>query len=128
MKDVSQYAIKYGFGVTSPAPWSLSHPHLGVDRPTPLRTPLVINGQLVAYTGNTGGVAAHHHLQKVENGRVVNPGNGGFVIPEPVVVFAVDRVDDSNIGRALRIQDGKGVVWSHFHLDEILVNVGNRIG
>ena len=128
MKDVSQYPIKYGFGVTSPAPWSPSHPHLGVDRPTPMRTPLKVNGQLVAYTGNTGGVAAHHHLQKVAGGKVVNPGDGGFVIPEPAVVFAVDNVNDTNIGKALRIRDGQGVEWSHFHLDEILVKTGDKIG
>lgn len=127
MKTVADYAVKWKFGVTSPYPWSPSHPHMGVDRPTPMRTPLVINGLLVGYTGNTGGVAPHHHLQKVQNGQVVDPQNDGFTIPEPAIVFQVDNVDDTNIGKALRIKDGQGIEWSHFHLDEITVAQGQEI-
>lgn len=128
MKDVAQYPIKWGFGITSPSPWSPSHPHQGVDRSTPKRTPLTINGQTVAYTGNTGGVDPHHHLQKVKGGKVLDPQNGGFILPDPVIVYQVDNVDDTNIGKALRVRDGQGVEWSHFHLDEILVNNGQIIG
>lgn len=125
--DVSKYPIKWGFGITSPAPWSPTHPHLGVDRPAPYRTPLIVNGMLIGYSGNSGGVAAHHHLQKVSGGKVVDPGNGGFTIPSPATVYAVDLVDDTNIGKAIRIRDAQGVEWSHFHLDEVLVKTGQVI-
>lgn len=128
MPTVKDYAVKYKFGATSPSPWSPSKPHLGVDRPTPMRTPLVINGQLVAYTGRTGGVQPHHHLQKSVNHKAVDPKNEGFNIPTPAIVYQTDNVDDTNIGKALRIRDAQGVEWSHFHLDEILVKVNDKIG
>lgn len=126
MKDVSQYSIKYGFGVTNISPWTPSNPHLGVDRPTPMRTPLLANNQLIAYTGNTGGVEPHHHLQKVVDNLVVNPNNGGFTIPTPAVVYDVG--EKPKIGKYIRIRDASGVLWSHFHLDQILVKVGDKIG
>ncbi len=131
MKDVAQYLIKYGFGLKAPDPWSESHPHLGVDRPTPLRTPLFVNGQLIGYTGNTGGVAAHHHLQKLVSGRAVDPGNGGFIIPTPATVFDAGDPkggEQQGIGKHIRIRDAQGVEWSHFHLDEIKVAIGDTIG
>lgn len=128
--DASKYQIKYGFGITSPAPWSKAHPHLGVDRPTPIRTPVRVNGVLVGYTGNTGGVAAHHHLQKVQGGKAVDPSNGGFTIAAPAVVFDAGDPHGSEqkeIGKHVRIRDAQGVEWSHFHLDEIKVTVGQKI-
>lgn len=124
MKDVSQYPVKHPFGATY-SPWSPSHPHLGVDRPTPMRTPLLVNGQLIGYTGRTGDVDPHHHLQKVAQGVVVDPKNDGFNLSAPVVFETGEK---PKIGKFIRIRDSQGVEWSSFHLDEILVKVGQAVG
>lgn len=124
--DVSQHPITFPYGATT-WPYSKAHPHLGCDRKCDKRTPLLVNGYLLGYTGNTGkSTDPHHHLQKVENGRVVDPGTGGFTIPTPAVVFAVGERAD--IGKYIRIRDAQGVEWSHFHLDEILAKKGQQIG
>lgn len=127
MKDISQYPITFPFGATTP-PYSPSKPHLGVDRKTPeIGVSVLVNGQLIGLTGNSGKSSGpHHHLQRVQNGMVVNPGNGGFDIPKPSVVFAVGETPI--IGKYIRIRDAQGVEWSHFHLSDIRVKVGDRVG
>lgn len=130
MKDVSQYPVKHPFGATY-APWSRNKPHLGVDRPTPMRTPVIVNGQLIGFTGDTGGVDPHHHLQRVRDGKVIDPKNDGFILPSPVTVIDAGEPTGSEqpaIGKHIRLRDGHGEEWSHFHLDEIKVSKGQTIG
>jgi hypothetical protein len=57
---------------------------------------------------------------------VVDPKKEGFSIPTPAVVF--ETGEKPEIGKFIRIRDAQGVEWSHFHLDEILVNKGQQIG
>lgn len=125
MKDASQYPVSFPYAATS-SPYSVTHPHRGEDRAMPSGTPLVINDQTVAMTGNTGkSTGPHLHIQKVKEGVVVSPNGGGFTLAEPVVT---EIGENSEIGKYIRIKDAAGVVWSYFHLSEIKVTKGQKIG
>lgn len=130
MKDVSQYPVKHPFGATY-APWSKNKPHLGVDRPTPMGTPLIVNSQLIGYTGKSGTKDPHHHLQRVRDGKVIDPKNDGFILPSPVTIIDAGEPTGSEqpeIGKHIRLRDGRGEEWSHFHLSEIKVKPGDTVG
>src|SRR5688572_32099944 len=126
MKDASQYPVTHPFGATYD-PWSKAKPHLGEDRPTPMNTPLLVNKYLIGLTGRSGRdeYKPHLHTQRV-NKVVISPLGNGFSLPKPVVV--VETGEKPDIGKFIRLKDGVGDTWSYFHLSEIKVTTGQRIG
>lgn len=126
MKSVADYPVTFAFGAVT-APYTMRHPHLGEDRKCPVGTPDKVNGQVVGLSGNSGrSTGAHHHMQRTKDGKVIHPRGGGFDLPSPVVVTETGQKDD--IGKYIRVRDGNGEVWSRFHLSEIRVKVGDKIG
>lgn len=126
MKDASQYPVTFPFGAITP-PYTKIHPHLGEDRKMPAGTPILVNGQLIGLSGNSGASTGDHlHIQRVAKDAVVRPLGGGFALPKPVVV--VQAGFNKEVGNYVRLQDGNGETWSYFHLYEIKVKVGDKIG
>lgn len=126
-KTAKDYPVTFPYGATS-WPYTSSSPHRGEDRSMPLRTPVEVNNTLIGYAGTTGfSTGVHTHTQKVENYQVVNPKGGGFDVPEPTVVYDVGYDGDS-VGNYVRFVDGDGVDWSIFHLDEITVEINEKLG
>ena len=57
------YAVTFPYGATT-APYSVSSPHRGNDRPCPTGTPVVIGDTTIGWTGSTGWATGPHlHTQ-----------------------------------------------------------------
>lgn len=126
MKDASQYKITFPYGATTP-PYSPTHKHLGDDRAMPVGTPIIVNGEIIGLSGNSGkSTGAHEHTQEVKYGVVVKPESGGYDVPKPVVCTETGKKLD--IGNFIRYRDGDGRIWSKFHLSEVKIKVGDIIG
>lgn len=124
MRDASQYPVTDPFGATY-SPWSTKHPHLGDDRAMRVGVQVIVSGVLIGLSGKTGKAnGAHLHIQKLQKGAAVNPNGAGFSVEGTVT-----RVGENEVrGKYVDITDLKGVVWSYFHLSEINVKVGDKIG
>lgn len=127
-KTAKDYPITYKFGYSvAYGGW-----HSGVDRPTPLGTPIVVNKTTLGKTGNTGySTGPHHHLTKIDrSGRIVDPGTGGFKLSAGVP-GARPRVlatgEDSRNGKWVKVRTWTGNVYVHCHLSKISVKAGQRI-
>lgn len=120
MKDASKYPVTYKFGYSK----AYGGFHTGVDRPTPLGTPVVINGVKVAETGNTGySTGPHLHISKLLNGALVDPKTGGFSFKSAVVT---EINEDGRNGKYIRVQ-GDGYSWVYCHLSKQLCKVGQKL-
>lgn len=132
MKDASQYPVTFGFGGIDGyyyGPNGIIGPyHEGDDRAMSIGVPVIVNGQEIGKSGNSGKVGPHLHVGRYVNGRAVNPFGGGFQLPAPVTVYDTDAVDDSADGKNIRLRDGQGVIWLYDHLSEIKVAKGQIIG
>lgn len=135
-KTAMDYPVTFPYGATTD-PYSEKHPHLGEDRSMSTGTPVAVNNQVIGLSGNSGHVepkptdanpnaGAHLHIQRVMEGNVVKPLGGGFALPAPVTV--TDTGERADIGKYIRLRDANGEVWSYFHLSEIKVKVGDKIG
>lgn len=116
MKPASQYPVTFPYGATS-KPYSTSKPHLGDDHAAPATTPIDVGDTIIGLVGTTGKSTGNHlHIQKVQNGTVVNPNGQGLAntISFPATVYAVGYNEE--IGSHVRIRDAKGVQWSYFHM------------
>lgn len=93
----------------------------------PIGTPIIVNGLLIGYSGNTGNVdprptpsnptaGAHLHLGKFMNGNAVNPGLEGFSMQDG---FIYDTGEDSNNGEYVRIF-ANGAIYVYCHLSKIV--------
>jgi len=123
------YGINFPYGATS-APYSVSRPHRGDDRPCPTGTPLAINGQVIGLTGATGFVTGPHlHIQEW-NGSYANTRKPQNAF-KPGTVVNVDKdatQGDRSFGKFISIQNADGWVDSYCHLSVINCNVGDKIG
>ena len=124
MKTAKDYPVSFPYGATS-SPYSKTNPHKGEDRAMPLGTPVVVNGTKIGEAGTTGkSTGVHVHVQKVL-GKVLNPKGAGFDISLPAVVYQTGYRSD--IGNYVRIRDAKGVEWSYFHMNKVMVKKGQII-
>lgn len=132
-KTAADYPVTFPFGATT-FPYSKQHPHMGEDRKMPLNTEVWVSKTLIGLAGTTGkSTGVHTHTQKIVSGEVVNPKGGGFNVPLPAVVIETGTLWTNplkyrEIGNFVRIKDAKGVVWSFFHLNKVLVKKGDKIG
>jgi hypothetical protein len=126
MKDASQYAITTPFGKV--AGYELNGGvHNGVDRVMPIGTPVIVDGLLIGYSGNTGAVfpapssadpsaGRHLHIGCFVGGTATDPGAGGFHFQTPGYVY--DTGQDASNGKYVRIQ-ADGALWCYLHLSQI---------
>lgn len=138
--SVADYPITpgYGFGGTL-APYSLAHPHLGEDRGAPLDTDVIVANTLIGKVGNTGAAqGTHAHSAKWRTGQLaagiwVAEYNHTYFAPSdvyttPGTVTEVSYQDVGQAGKYVRWQGADGATREVFHLNEVLVNVGDKIG
>lgn len=99
----------------------------------PIGTPIIVNGLLIGYSGNTGNVVPrptasnpnageHLHLAKFINGAAQDPGFQGFSMQGG---FVYDTGEDANNGKYVRIY-AEGAYWVYCHLSQI-VAVKNQV-
>jgi LysM repeat protein len=115
--------------------------HRGDDHACPRRTPLVIDGTLVAYTGNTGDVipkptpqnpdaGAHVHIQAGSDlgcQQTFEPGRLKFKPGKVVALRHTDPGTAGSWGKFFTLQVGNEYI-TYAHLDEVLVTIGQQVG
>lgn len=124
--SAQDYPVTFPYGATSD-PYSPTRPHRGDDRPTPMNTPVLLDGQQVALTGNTGMTSGPHiHIQEW-TGSVANtrkPQNsfkGGKVM-------TVSNDVNQQWGKHITIKNADGWMTTYAHLNQINVQAGQVIG
>lgn len=136
--DISQYPISFPYGATS-APYSAVHPHLGDDHAAPIGTSVVVASTEIGKVGTTGlSSGPHAHIAEWDVGQLpdgiyVPAYNHTYFKPRgaldtPGVVIEVSYQDVGEAGKYVRWRGDDGRVREVFHLSEVLIKVGDRIG
>lgn len=121
------YKVTYKFGYSAAyGGW-----HSGEDRPTPLKTPILVNNTLIGYTGNTGlSTGPHIHVSKFGlKGSIIDPKGSGFDLfsvpgKRPKVI---GKGEDSRNGKWYRIRATSGRTYVYCHLSKHIAKVGEKI-
>jgi hypothetical protein len=123
----SDYPITFGYldkAVIHGQPYT----HRGVDRKTPVGTPILIDNQLIGYTGNTGlSTGPHLHIQAGTDPAVqltIDPKSHEF---KTGVVTATRTSDKGAWGKYITIKNDSGVYVTYAHLSEVNVNIGEKV-
>ena len=129
MKTARDFPITYKFGYSKKyGGW-----HSGVDRGTPLGTPVVVNKTKIGETGNTGkSTGPHLHLTRQRAFVPINPRNTGFKMRtrlgrKPKVIFAGTNSKRPANGKYVVIQGWQGDQFFYCHLSKITCKVGDVI-
>jgi hypothetical protein len=122
----SDYQVTFPFGATT-APYTPAHPHRGDDYPCANGTPLVIDGEEIARTGDTGDVTGPHlHVQEWLDD-VANCRRPQHAF-KPGLVTAANNNVNQQWGKHITILNPDGWNTTYCHLSEVFVNVGQVIG
>jgi hypothetical protein len=128
MVTASDYPITFGYLATTTINGQ-PYTHRGEDRSCPSGTPLVIGGQTVGLTGNTGmSTGSHLHLQAGTDPATQNtikPTNYWF---QTGTVTALRTTDTASWGKYITIKTNSGVYTTYAHLSQVNVQVGQKIG
>lgn len=123
----ADYPVTYPYGATGP-PYSSSHPHKGNDRKMPTGTPVVIENQTIALSGNTGATSGPHlHTQAGTDLGCQNTLNPSSLEFKGGTVVALRNENVNQWGKYVTLQVGDKFI-TYAHLDSISVQVGQKVG
>lgn len=127
MKDLSRYPITFGYKAQDNVFYGpngrVGPYHRGADRACPIGTPIVINGQTIGLTGNTGlSSGPHCHTQAMKNSQDLNP--APYEFKGGKVTRARYQYDFGNV---VGIKVGTVEIF-YAHLSKINVKIGDTIG
>jgi hypothetical protein len=130
MKTIWDYPVSAPYGYSD----KYDGFHTGEDRGnrSALGLPVTVNGVVVGTVGWTGFVlpkseyGTHTHIGKWAGGQSYNPNGGGKLLGSDAVVTQIDTEGKTNNGKFVRVRSG-GYDWVYLHLNEVKVNVGDKL-